>query len=168
MPKKATKAAGNVLYQARMEAAKWNEKLNSREGAAEITGLDRTRIAYMELGTVMPYPEEVLILADTYNAPELCNHYCSRKCPIGRETIELIELKELEAATLQLMASLRELPEITTELVDIVEDGKVDDDEKEAMETILTKLRKAAKKIQALELIYQKKLCSREEDENGR
>ncbi len=168
MPKKATKAAGNVLYQARMEAATWNEKLNSREGAAEITGLDRTRIAYIELGTATPYPEEILILADTYNAPELCNHYCSRQCPIGRGTIEPLELKELEAATLQLMSSLREIPTITGELVDIVEDGKVDDDERDAMESILEKLRRAAKKIQTLELVYQKKLCYREESKNGR
>ena len=75
MPKMATKAADNVFYKARMEAAKWNDKLSSREGAAEVTGLDRTRIAYIELGTITPYPEEILILADCYNAPELCNHY---------------------------------------------------------------------------------------------
>ena len=78
----ATKAADNVFYKARMEAAKWNDKLSSREGAAEVTGLDRTRIAYIELGTITPYPEEILILADCYNAPELCNHYCARMCPI--------------------------------------------------------------------------------------
>ena len=83
MPKMATKAADNVFYKARMEAAKWNDKLSSREGAAEVTGLDRTRIAYIELGTITPYPEEILILADCYNAPELCNHYCARMCPIG-------------------------------------------------------------------------------------
>ena len=82
MPKKATKAADNVLYQARMEAAKWNDKLSSREGAAEVTGLDRTRIAYMELGTVTPYPEEILILADAYNAPELMNYFCSHLCSL--------------------------------------------------------------------------------------
>lgn len=54
MSKLATKAADNVFYLARMEAAKWNDRLNSREGAAEVTGLDRTRIAYIELGTINP------------------------------------------------------------------------------------------------------------------
>lgn len=54
MPKRATKASDNVVYQARMEAAKWNDRLGSREGASEVTGLDRTRIAYIELGTVTP------------------------------------------------------------------------------------------------------------------
>ena len=41
MPKMATKAADNVFYKARMEAAKWNDKLSSREGAAEVTGLEK-------------------------------------------------------------------------------------------------------------------------------
>lgn len=35
MGRGATKAAGNVWYEARMEAAKWNDKLLSRAGAAE-------------------------------------------------------------------------------------------------------------------------------------
>lgn len=164
MPKKATKAADNVLYKARMEAATWNDALSSREGAAEATGLDRTRIAYMELGTITPYPEEILILADTYNAPDLANHYCSHLCPLGKMTVEPLELKELEAATLQLLASLRDIPAITNELVDITQDGVIDDGEKTSMEDILDKLRKAAQKINTLELIYKKKLCSHEGD----
>lgn len=156
MSKLATKAADNVFYQARMAAAKWNDKLSSREGAAEVTGLDRTRIAYIELGTINPYPEEILILADCYNAPELCNHYCSRMCPLGCQTVEPVEVKELEAAALQLLSAIRGLPKITDDLVDIVEDGKIDDDERESMENILHQLRRAANRIKALELIYEK------------
>ena len=43
MPKFATKAADNMFCQARYEAAKFNERLSSREGAAEELGVDRTR-----------------------------------------------------------------------------------------------------------------------------
>lgn len=160
MGKRATKAADNVFYLARMEAAKWNDKLGSREGAAEITGLDRTRIAYIELGTINPYPEEILILSDCYNAPELCNHYCSRLCPLGCQTVEPIEVKELEAATLQLLSAIRSLPKLTDDLIDIVEDGKIDESEQADMEAILCKLKQAAAKIKTLELIYEK--CVRE------
>ena len=60
MPKFATKAADNMFCQARYEAAKFNERLSSREGAAEELGVDRTRLARIELGSVTPYPEEVL------------------------------------------------------------------------------------------------------------
>ena len=78
MPRKATKAADNVYYLARIETAACNDNLNSREGAAEIMGIDRTRLARIELGSLDPYPEEVLLMSDTYNAPELGNHFCSR------------------------------------------------------------------------------------------
>lgn len=161
MSKKATKAAGNVIYQARMEAAAWNDKLNSREGASEITGIDRTRIAHIELGTLNPYPEEVLIMSDFYNAPELCNHYCSKMCPLGQRTVDPIEIKEIETATLQLLSSLKRLPKITDELIDIVEDGAVDEDERPSMEAILKQLRNAASKIKTLELVYEKILAQK-------
>ena len=167
MPKMATKAADSVFYKARMEAAKWNDRLSSREGAAEVTGLDRTRIAYIELGTTNPYPEEILILADCYNAPELCNHYCSRMCPIGCQTVEPVEIRELESATLQLLSSIRGLPKITDNLIDIVEDGKIDEDEREDMESILHQLKQAANKIKALELVYEKRLRTQGEGEDG-
>lgn len=39
MGRGATKAAGNVYYKARIEAAKWNDRLCSREGAAEALGV---------------------------------------------------------------------------------------------------------------------------------
>lgn len=167
MAKTATKAADNVFYKARMTAAKWNDRLSSREGASEVTGLDRTRIAYIELGTIIPYPEEILILADCYNAPELCNHHCSRLCPIGRQTVEPLEVKELEAVTLQLLSAIRGLPKLTDDLVDIVEDGKIDDSEREGMESILKQLRKAASRIKTLELVYEKCLLVQREGEGG-
>ena len=68
MAKKATKAADNIFYKARMEAAACNDRLSSREGAAELLGIDRTRLARIELGSLNPYPEEVLLMSDAYNA----------------------------------------------------------------------------------------------------
>ena len=61
MPKMATKAADNVFYKARIAAASWNDRLGSREGASEVTGIDRTRLANIELGTINPHPEEGLM-----------------------------------------------------------------------------------------------------------
>lgn len=107
MPKMATKAADNVFYKARIAAASWNDRLGSREGASEVTGIDRTRLANIELGTINPHPEEVLMLSDTYNAPELQNHFCSHLCPLGIGTISPIELEELERVTLQLISAMK-------------------------------------------------------------
>ena len=64
MGKKATKAADNMYYQARCEAAEKNEEFSSREKAAEIVGIDRTRLARIELDAIMPYPEEVKAMGD--------------------------------------------------------------------------------------------------------
>lgn len=162
MPKSATKAAGNVFYEARMKAATWNEKLSSREGAAEITGLDRTRLAYIELGTINPHPEEVLILADTYNSPELHNYFCSRLCPLGRQTIHPIELDELGGSTLKLLSAFNHLnlPAIFEDLIEVAVHGATEEN-RPRIEEILTKLDEAADKIQALKLFFQKHFSDR-------
>jgi len=158
MPKKATKAASNIFYLARMNAASYNDKLASREGASELTGIDRNRIAYTELGTLCPYPEEVLVYADAYNAPDLLNHFCSTLCPIGRETVDSITAGSLEQTSLKLLASTRCISSIREQLIEIAEDGVIEGDEKEQMSLILERLRQAANDIKALELVYQKML----------
>lgn len=61
MSKPATKAANSPFYLARMEAAKVNDRFISREGAADETGIDRTRLARIELDSITPYPEEVTV-----------------------------------------------------------------------------------------------------------
>lgn len=68
MPKMATKAADNVFYKARIAAASWNDRLGSREGASEVTGIDRTRLANIELGTINPHPEEARRSCKTISA----------------------------------------------------------------------------------------------------
>lgn len=67
MSKFATKAAANMFCQARYEAAKSNERLSSREGAAEEIGIDRTRLARIELGSTIPYQEEVLLICFNFS-----------------------------------------------------------------------------------------------------
>lgn len=85
MPRNPTNAADNVSCIARKKASAFNHKLNSSEGAAEVLGLDRTRMVRIELGSLWPYPEDVLVMVDGFNAPELLNHYCCDVCPIGCE-----------------------------------------------------------------------------------
>lgn len=154
MPKMATKAADNVFYKARIAAASWNDRLGSREGASEVTGIDRTRLANIELGTINPHPEEVLMLSDTYNAPELQNHFCSHLCPLGIGTISPIELEELERVTLQLISAMKSLPEVKDGIIDIAADGVIDASEKPRMEQYLEVLDEITNKAQTLKLIY--------------
>ena len=69
MPRNATKAADNVFYLARKAAEKCNDRLGSRKGATEETSIDRTRLARIEAGVLVPYSEEVLMMAHTYQVP---------------------------------------------------------------------------------------------------
>ena len=74
-----TKAADNIYCKCRKEAAKYNDKLNSREGAAELLGISASTLADYELGITKIIPADAILrMADLYNAPELRNHYCNR------------------------------------------------------------------------------------------
>lgn len=77
-----TKAADNIYCKCRKEAAKYNDKLNSREGAAELLGISASTLADYELGITKIIPADAILrMADLYNAPELRNHYCNtRRC----------------------------------------------------------------------------------------
>lgn len=89
MGKHATKAGENIFTQARYNAAKFNDRLNSREGASEELGIDRSRLARIELGSKNPFPDEVLMMSDIYNAPELKSYYCKNMCPLGKDFPEI-------------------------------------------------------------------------------
>ena len=56
MTKIAPSTAVNRYYLARMEAAERNERMSSREGASEETGIDRKRLQRIEIGTLQPVP----------------------------------------------------------------------------------------------------------------
>ena len=152
MGKKATKAADNVYCIARYKAAEDNSGFESREKASEIIGIDRTRLARIELGTILPYPEEVLLLAEAYHAPELYNTYCVGQCPIGQKTMQAIEVEDFDRIALKALGALRNADMIRNKLIKIAEDGQVDDDEHEDFAEVLNELRKISLNAQALQL----------------
>lgn len=139
MSKFATKAAGNMFCQARYEAAKFNERMSSREGAAEELGIDRTRLARIELGSITPYPEEVLLMADYYRAPELKGNYCREMCSLG-EGMPHIECQGLDRISLKALCSFRKINEAKDLLLDITADGVISEDEKPALKRIVDTL----------------------------
>ena len=126
MSKPATKAANSPFYLARMEAAKVNDRFSSREGAADETGIDRTRLARIELDSITPYPEEVMLLADAYDAPQLLNFYCSTCCPIGRQNVKPCALQEFDRVMMQALAALQGADKVSAAIISIARDGRVD------------------------------------------
>jgi hypothetical protein len=158
MARKATKAADNIYYKARMEAAVTNDKLNSREGAAEIIGIDRTRLARIELDSICAYPEEVLMMSDAYNAPELNNYFCCEQCPIGKHTVPHLEVPDISYLTIQISILLKHSGSTTDKLMEIVQDRVITEDEKPELKNIVEELDEFSQKIQSLKLWAQKKL----------
>lgn len=158
MGKKPTKAADNAYCIARMAAAICNDRLSSREGAAEATGIDRTRLARIELGSLFPHPEEVQLLADTYKAPELLNWHCSNDCPIGRDTVTQIELTTLSQISIKLYNAVKDLPAKRDLLLAISDDGIISDEERPKLNDVLTTLGDISKHINTLKLWAQKHL----------
>ena len=149
----------NPFFKARMEAAKYNDRLKSREGAAEALGVHPSTIANYELGTrVNPQPDTVLCMADLYHAPELLNHFCANECPIGLETTMEIKLEGLDRIAIKTLNSLQGTEKIKDSLIEIVSDGKITDDEEETLKEILDHLTQIAETASELKLWVQKNI----------
>lgn len=100
-----TKAASNIYCQKRKEAAKFNDKLNSREGAAELLGVSQSTLADYELNYTKIVPVDVVLrMSDIYGSPELLPYYCHEVCPLGDRCMPDTELKPLDRAALQFLA----------------------------------------------------------------
>ena len=157
MSRLPTKAAKNVWCIARLEAAKCNEKLSSREGAAEEIGIDRTRLARIELGSVRPYPEEALLMADLYNAPELRNFFCKKECPLGCDLPDC-KLEDLDRISIKALSAFRKIGETKEILLDITADGVIDESENVDMQKILENLAELEQIAQSLKIWVKKNL----------
>ena len=152
MGKKATKAADNIYYLARSEAAEQNPDFSSREKAAEIIGIDRTRLARIELDIIAPYPEEVKAMPSAYNMPELCNTYCARECPIGKNSVREVSIDDFDRLALKVLGSLKDIDSLRASLIAISEDGVIEENERPAFQKILDSLEKISTNAKALQL----------------
>ena len=159
MGRGATIASGNVWYKARMEAAKSNEKLSSRFGAADEAGMSEDAIKNTELGLEKQMPvEKAVILADLYGAPQLLNYYCLNECPIGRNRPISDEILTIEQVVVKFMKRLRvsKLEEMKDRLIEIAEDGQVTEDEMEDLQEIRRYMDDLYKTISEFRNIVQK------------
>ncbi|MBE6723339.1 MAG: helix-turn-helix domain-containing protein [Ruminococcaceae bacterium] len=155
-----TKAADNVYCKARKAAAKYNERLNSREGAAEALNVSVSTISDYELGlTKTGVPVEAVVrMADLYNAPELRNWYCSHDCPIGRLDVAPVKLEDLDRLVIELQDCLKQAGKDREDLLDIAADGRIDKRERPRLKTIIRDLDKIANGAKDLKMWAEKNL----------
>ena len=140
MPKQATKACGNRYYEARMRAAKYNEKLLTRAGAVDfLPGVTEDSLKKYELDITRPPNIVVALMADAYAEPELRTWYCVNECPLGKDCREIPEMPA-ERALIRLLNVSGEMEQTIRQLSTLMEDGKLTEEEQAAVPEIRAKL----------------------------
>ena len=155
MGRKSTKENKNIYQISR-------ENLGlSRDAAAEVLGfVSADRIEKIENERTVPHPEEVLAMADGYKNPSLCNYFCSKECPIGREYVPEVKAKDLSQITLEMLATLNKLTHEKDRLIEITVDGELTEDEIPDFLQIRSNLEKMALSIDSLNLWVDQTIAS--------
>lgn len=151
------KTSSNVFYKARCEASKHSEQLSSREGAADIMSIDRGRLYRIESGIANPYPEEIHLMSDLYNAPELKSYYCKNMCPLGKDFPEA-KVEDLDRISLKALSSFRKISTAKELLLDITSDGVITEDERKDLDQIIRTLDELTEITQSLKIWVEKNL----------
>ena len=133
----------------------------SREKASELLeSITEDRIVKIEGEKCLPHPDEVLIMADKYNEPNLCNYYCSQQCPIGEVYVPQVKIKELPAIVLEMIASLNSMSKQKDRLIEIAADGTIDDSELKDFLYIQEELERISITVETLQLWSEKMLAT--------
>lgn len=161
MGKEPLKENANVYFQSRKKAAMSNDRLFSRENAAELLGISPYTLADYELGNTKVVPvDKVVLMADLYNAPELRAGYCKNECPIGKYLPLATEVTGIEGIALRLIREFdpEGIKDMEKKLVDIAADGIITDEEKPVLKEIIGKLDELSVAISELKLAGEKVL----------
>lgn len=149
----------NVYFKARKKAAEYNERLYSREGAAELLGISVSTLADYELGNTKVVPvDKVVLMSDLYNAPELITGYCMRECPVHGFLPLATEEKSIQGIALRLLKGFNEdeLKAMKEDLIEITEDGVISCEEIPKLKQILDRLEKMAEIISEMKIVGEK------------
>ncbi len=140
----------------------------SREKASELLeSIPPERIEKIENQKSLPHPEEVLVMAEAYKTPNLCNYYCANDCPIGQHYVPEIEMKDLSQIVLEMLASLNAMKGKQERLIEITVDGKVDGEEIKDFVHIQEELEKISITVEALQLWSEQMLAEGKIDEEA-
>ena len=155
MARVSTKENKNV-YQTTREALKL-----TREAASELLEtVAPERIEKIENERVLPHPDEVLVMAEKYKQPSLCNYYCANQCPIGQQYVPEIKVKDLSQIVLEMLASLNAMNKQKERLIEITVDGKITGDELKDFIYIQEELERISIAVETLQLWSERMLAT--------
>ena len=119
------------------------------------------RLERIENGKFPITPDEVMLLAEIYGEPTLCNHYCSKECPIGEKYVPEIKVKDLTQIVLEMLSSLNSMKKSQERLIEITADGVIDDDEIKDFVFIQKELEHISVTVEALQLWVEQMLADK-------
>ena len=144
------------IYQLRRE-----ELGLSREKASELLEtMPPERIEKIESEKSLPHPDEVLLMSEAYKMPNLCNHYCANECPIGKQYVPEIKIKDLSQIVLEMLASLNSMHKKQERLIEITADGKIEGDEIKDFIHIQEELEKISITVETLQFWSEQMLAN--------
>ena len=133
----------------------------TRETASDLLEtLSPERIEKIENERAMPHPDEVLVMAQKYKQPSLCNYYCANQCPIGAQYVPEIKVKDLSQIILEMLASLNSMQKEKDRLIEITVDGKIAGDELADFVAIQEQLEKISVAVETLQLWSERMLAT--------
>lgn len=133
----------------------------SREKASELLEtIAPERIEKIESKRSLPRPDEVLIMAEKYKTPSLCNYFCARQCPIGQQYVPEIRNSELSDIVLKMLASLNAMDRKKERLIEIAADGTISKDEIDDFVRIQKELERISVTVETLQLWVEKMLAN--------
>ena len=133
----------------------------SREKASELLEtIPPERIERIESEKMLPYPEDVLNMAEKYKMPNLCNYYCANQCPIGQQYVPEIKIKDLSQIVLEMLASLNSVNRKQERLIEITADGEIGHDELEDFIYIQKELEQISITVETLQLWSEQMLAN--------
>ena len=133
----------------------------TRETASELLeSISPERIEKIENERSLPHPDEVLIMAEKYKQPGLCNYYCANQCPIGQQYVPEIKVKDLSQIVLEMLASLNAVGKQKERLIEITVDGKISNDELRDFIAIQEELERISIAVETLQLWSERMLAT--------
>ena len=155
MGRASTKQNKNIYQRTREELQL------TRERAEELLeSVTAERIEKIENEKSLPYPDEVLQMAEKYKTPILCNYYCANQCPIGQQYVPEIKNKDLSQIVLEMLASLNSMSRQKERLIEITVDGKIDGEELEDFIDIQEELERISVTVETLQLWAERMLAT--------
>ncbi len=133
----------------------------TREAASDLLEcIAPERIEKIENERSLPHPDEVLVMAEKYKQPGLCNYYCANQCPIGQQYVPEVKIKDLSQIILELLASLNAVSKQKDRLIEITADGEISDDQIEDFVNIQEELERISIAVETLQLWSERMLAT--------